>query len=96
MRNVSIATARTIADRVAAAFGVPAGDPYGPKAVVRWECFTDRPTTAVVWEEGPFEWAILATTGGITEWGYSVSPIALPKGVFAEPITTWAIGLYPA
>jgi len=47
---------------------------FGFLSVTRW---------AVVWEEGPWEWAL-----GL---GPDTS-----KAVFVEPVTTWALGLYPS
>ena len=46
---------------------------------------------AVVWEEGPFEWAMFVPHGG-----EGIAPAELADDVFAEPINGWALGLYRA
>ena len=58
---------------------------------------------AVVWEEGPFEWAMLATSGDVDEEMSSITgrtvwskSIKQPAGVFCEPYTSWALGIYSA
>ena len=61
----------------------------------------------VVWEEGPDEWAYRATGGGTSEedrvlaaeFGATLpdeSPTTFPDGVWAEPVFSFALGLYPA
>lgn len=54
---------------------------------------------AVVWEGGPYDWAILFPYGGIEEeFGFrmrDVSPL-VPKEVFVEAAASWALGIYPA
>ena len=56
-----------------------------PKLIMDWDWFGEgRGTPSIVWEEGPYEWAIMYTG----EHG------RMPKGVFAEPATSWALSLY--
>ena len=40
---------------------------------------------SIVWEEGPYDWAVLASGEGLRT-----------PGTFLEPINGWALGLYPA
>ncbi len=61
---------------------------------------------AIVWEDSsPYEWAFLATAGGIdeelaglmAELGQTVKPIEpieWPEGLHAEPIMSFILGLY--
>jgi hypothetical protein len=73
---------------------------------------------AIVWEDGPEDWAHLVNNGGVTEetriltaqaaqeFGFdpekavkkaekaAPKPARMPSGVWAEPITSWALGLY--
>jgi hypothetical protein len=51
---------------------------------------------AIVWEEGPFDWATCATFGTPDEFGIRIEAITQPTGVFCEPITSWALGIYSA
>lgn len=68
-------------------------------------------TPAVVWEGGPYDWTIAFTGGGLTDeeramegeikelFGATVKhkqpEPAKVEGVFLEPITGWALGIYP-
>lgn len=68
----------------------------GPKLVHNWDWLDSGPTKwAIVWEGGPYAWALLAETGGTSEFGTKV-PAAehWPAGTFAESVTSWAIGIY--
>jgi hypothetical protein len=67
---------------------------------------------AIVWEDGPDEWALRAFHGGHDEELYhlareagatpeqarrtaQVGGVPCPAGVFAEPVMTFVLGLYP-
>jgi hypothetical protein len=69
---------------------------YGPKLVRNWDWLESGSTKwAIVWEGGLYEWAYMAQSGGVSEFGTDVPPAkAWPKGTFAEPVTSWAIGIY--
>lgn len=69
------------------------GPEYGPKLVKDWDWVGPTPY-AIVWEEGPYDWAMLASGGGRTEFGSKVEPVKV-DGVFLEPVTGWALGVYP-
>lgn len=86
-----------------------------PKLVENWDWLESGTTPwAIVWEEGPDEWAMRAQNGGTDEEATALArddsaiteilgeqftvatpaAVAWPEGVFAEPITPWAVGLY--
>lgn len=60
---------------------------------------------SVVWEEGPYDWT-MGLNGGFTEASYMVAeargtapkpePVLDLPGIMLEPVTGWAVGLYPA
>lgn len=53
---------------------------------------------AIVWEEGPYDWAVLFPHGGIDEeFGGKHPDVSdrLPEGVWTEAATSWAIAIYP-
>ena len=84
------------------------GDIPGPKLYPPG--FHDRSWT-IAWEEGPYEWALLAFHGGFDEEIYAlVLPeagpeaarrmatkpgVAHPDGVDSEPVNSWCLALYP-
>jgi hypothetical protein len=70
------------------------------------EGFNDAPFT-IMWEDGPDDWAYRASAGGTSEEErvlaaeFSITltdeePVVFPEGVFAEPLSSYALGLYPA
>lgn len=70
---------------------------WWPSVRFDWD-WTGEPVTAIVWEEGPFQWTYLFPYGGRTEMGGEVPDVSglLPAGWWAEPVTGWAIAIYPA
>jgi hypothetical protein len=71
-------------------------DKYGPQLIHNWDWCASGPTKwAIVWEGGPYDWALLVEHGGTMEFG-TVVPAAKhwPAGTFTEPVTGWAIGVY--
>lgn len=73
---------------------------FGPKLVESW---TDSGHWAIVWEEGPYEWALNSPQGGVDE---ELSELAgqrvdtpeapnFPEGVFAECYSYSVLCLYP-
>ena len=63
-------------------------DWLGTGGVAKW---------SIVWEEGPFQWTYAFPYGGVDqEFGGSFKDVSegLPNHVFAEAITSWAVGLY--
>jgi hypothetical protein len=69
------------------------GPEDGPQLVKDWDWVGPTPY-AIVWEGGPYDWAMLASGGGRDEVGAKVEPIRV-DGVFLEPVTGWALGVYP-
>lgn len=86
-------------------FAVQPGDPQ-PEIKENWH-WTETPARwALVWEEGPYEWALRAGTGGLDEEATDLlqdfapgarieTPPAAswPPGTYAEAITTWAVAV---
>jgi hypothetical protein len=77
----------------------------GPSIVKDFEWGAGVAAYAVVWEEGPFEWAHLASGGGVDEemaglLAQEGLPPPKPKdriridGAYLEPYTSWALGVY--
>lgn len=83
-----------------------------PKLVENWDWLESGPTRwAIVWEEGPYEWAYRASMGGTDEEMTSLvadefgsgaaravkleEPLRV-SGLFLEPVTMWALGIYEA
>ena len=77
-------------------FKVFIDDVSHPVLIKDWDWLDSGPTKwAIVWEGGPYEWALLAERGGKTEFGSMIEPAKhWPAGTFAEPVTSWAVGIY--
>lgn len=76
--------------------------------------FTGSGGPAIVWEDGPYEWAYRTGPGEVNEETFhNIFPefeqdeakarematekgIETPEGLFLEPITSWALGIYEA
>lgn len=54
-----------------------------PKLIMDWDWYGETPTPSIVWEEGPYDWAI--------EYGGNHN--RFPKGVYGEPWNGWALAL---
>ena len=79
-----------------------------PLLVKDWDWTGGPPIPyAIVWEGGPYEWAIGFTSDDVdeelailgAEFGIEFGPApvpVLPDTVFTEPVTGWALGVYPA
>lgn len=81
----------------------------GPQLRKDWDWFGGKPVPyAIIWEEGPFEWAATFDPFGFKPdvdedlSALAGQPIRYPKGkpvpssVYIEAQTSWAIGIYPA
>ena len=82
-----------------------------PEPTLVWD-YTDSGHPAICWEEGPSDWAMLLEGGtseedrclfaaAAEEFGHDVKaperPAAdMPADVYAEPIMSFVLGLYPA
>jgi hypothetical protein len=58
---------------------------YGPQLRMDFDWFGYGGSPAIVWEGGPYEWA--------TECSFELLD-SLPKGVWLEPATSWALNIY--
>ena len=86
-------------------------DALYPEPTLVWE-YTDSGHPAICWEEGPSDWAMLLDGGTSEEDRYLYASLAeefgsdvkaperpaakMPAGVYAEPIMSFVLGLYPA
>lgn len=62
--------------------------PTGPVLCRNFASWGSPTDWAIVWEEGPFEWALTTTHYGPQD--------DVPAGVYIGPINGWSLGLYPA
>lgn len=60
----------------------------GPTLMMEFDWTGTGPCPAIVWEGGPYEWVYQ-----FTEAQFEKRMIG--KRVFIEPITGWALGMYP-
>lgn len=104
--------AQTALRAIRKAYGFKPGedDGIGPKLVEEYHGWYSTTRNAIVWEEGPFEWAIRASLGGFDEELYhdlkdflpreeaiekaKQQPVKVPKGTYLEPINSYSLGLY--
>lgn len=81
--SVSRADAETIQGRVEKRYGAGDGTGWdGPKLLEDWDWVGDPAPYSLVWEEGPDDWAF-------EDWDAGLN-------VYVEPITSWALGIYPS
>jgi len=69
-----------------------------PVLVQDWQWMDNPAPLAVVWEEGPYDWAYLFPHGGTEEeFGSRIPDVSarLPQNVFCEAVTGWSIAIYP-
>ena len=72
---------------------IQSGD-TGPNLVMDWDWLGYGPQVSIVWEEGPYDWAMLFPHGGVEEeFGFTLKPVTLPKGIWTEAITSFAIAI---
>ena len=72
---------------------IQSGD-TGPNLVMDWDWLGYGPQVSIVWEEGPYDWAMLFPHGGVEEeFGFTLKPVTLPKDIWTEPITSFAIAI---
>ena len=86
--------AQTALKFIRQAYGYCPGDKGGPQLVEEYHGWHDTYRNVIVWEEGPFEWAILCSCGGCRDEG--VLEVRMPKGTYAEAINGQALSLYKA
>jgi hypothetical protein len=74
---------------------VPGEDDYiGPRLVEQYHGWHGTYRNVIVWEEGPYEWAINCSCATCRDEG--VLEVRMPKGTYAEAINGQALGLYKA
>ena len=101
--------AQTALKYIRQAYGfVPGEDDHiGPRLVEEYHGWYQTYRNAIVWEEGPFEWAILAARGGFDEERFhdlkefmsreaaleksKRKPVKTPKGTYLEPISSYSL-----
>ena len=102
--------AQSALNAIRKAYGYKPGDEGGPQLVEEYHGWYSTTRNAIVWEEGPFEWAIRASMGGFDEEMYhdlkqlmpseeaaqkaQQQPIKVPKGTYLEPISSYSLALY--
>jgi hypothetical protein len=87
--------------------GTPKANPPQPTLVENFDWGAGPVPWAIVWEEGPFEWAYNAMQGGVdeevaamlaaegVEGGGKVDAVDPVPGVATEPYSGWALAIYP-
>lgn len=99
--------AQTALRAIRKAYGYKPGEEGGPQLVEEYHGWYQTYRNAIVWEEGPFEWAIRASMGGFDEEMYhdlrplmsneeaiykaQVLPVKAPKGTYLEPINSYSL-----
>jgi hypothetical protein len=74
------------------AYGYEPGDEDGPRLVEQYHGWYSSYPNAIVWEGGPYEWAMRCSCAGCREEG--VLEVQMPKGTYAEAIDSQALSLY--
>lgn len=82
MSKITKKQATTVLKGIRAKYGYPASDPNGPQLQMKFDWLGDGGYPAIVWEGGPYEWACE------NHW-------LMFDEVFVEPITNWALGIFP-
>lgn len=81
-KKVTKAQATTVLKAVQSKYLIDANDKHGPKLVMDFDWLGHGGQPHIVWEEGPYEWAQNFHTDA--------------SEVFLEPMTSWALGIFPA
>lgn len=95
MATVTQRRAEKVLAQVKEVFAPWVEDGDGPTLNMEWDWPSSGPTPTILWEGGPYDWAMLFPHGGRAEFGFKVKEVTLPKGIFAEPYSGWALCLYP-
>ena len=81
----TIAQAEHVLELVASHYGFKAGDPYGPELRMEFDWTNSDGWPTVIWEGGPYDWAV--------DCSFALLKDCKP-GVWLEPATSWALGIY--
>jgi hypothetical protein len=93
-KPITRATALAALSAIRKQFGVGASE-IGPTLVKNYESMSGSTVPyAIVWEEGPYDWAIDAFERSVTEFGHKLEGVTRPAGLYAEAINGYALGLY--
>jgi len=84
-RKATKTQAAKVLDLVCKKYGYTVGDPYGPDLRMDFDWFGYGPTPTIVWEGGPYEWAVECSFTLLDD---------CPQGVWLEPATNWALSVY--
>jgi len=88
-KKVSAAKVQKVLQAVAEQHPAYLSPAAGPKVVPN---YTDSGAPAIVWEEGPEEWALNFTAST----SISAALVSQAEGLFLEPVNHVALGVYPA
>ena len=80
-KKVTKAQAISVHKQICKEYGWALDDKHGPKLIMDFDWLGYGGQPHIVWEEGPFEWALKFRTAKVN--------------VFLEPMTNWALGIYP-
>lgn len=96
MKKVTQKQAQTVLEAIEKRFEpwIAAGGD-APKLIMDFDWLDVGPSPAIIWEGGPYEWALLDPAGDIEEeFGLRIPPMELPAEVWTEPVTSWALGIH--
>ena len=95
MADVTKRQAEAVHKRLKEAIPAYVTEDYGPTLVEHWDWNGPGPRWSIVWEGGPYDWAVIFPHGGIDpEFGTTYEAVELPKGVWTEAMTGWALSIY--
>jgi hypothetical protein len=103
--RVSSADAKAVLRAVEAKFAAYIEGTNGPSLIRDWDWIDAKGIYAIVWEGGPYDWAIdFASSAHIDETASETADIqieypahiSIPPTVSIEPQYSWALGIFPA
>lgn len=94
MRSVTKRKAEATLRAVQRAYTSWVDEGHGPELNMEFD-WSGEPTPTIVWEGGPYDWAIFASFGGVDEeFGFELPAVQFPDGVYGEPYAGWALSLF--
>jgi|688.fasta_scaffold193739_2 hypothetical protein len=82
-KKVTKAQATSVLKQVCDHYGIKPDSRNAPKLIMDFDWLGHGGQPHIVWEEGPYDWAL-------RHWE------AQSADVFLEPMTSWALGIFPA
>lgn len=76
------------------AYGYGTGEEGGPRLVDEYHGWYNSYPNAIVWENGPYEWAVAVSCGCGNCAAEGLKCVTMPKGTYAEAIDNQAFSLY--